>query len=349
VGEAYNETLTATSDTSVTWSIDGDLPDGLGLDTETGDITGTPEEEGAFEFTVKAINAAGNDTKDLTITIVIPLIETVPIQGGTFTMGSPEDETFRTETQHDVTLTGFRMGKYQVTQAQYVAVIGSNPSAHTAGGLRSIYVMGLTTTGFPVETVNWYDVIVFCNRLSMREGLIPAYEMQTAANSAVWSADPSTWGTVPFGNDTRWNAVRIATGSTGYRLPTEAQWEYACRAGTWGDNYSAYNTGDTLSDSTGWYTLNSGSRTHSVGEKPANAWGLYDMHGNVFEWCWDWFIAYEADSQTDPTGPLSGSFRMYRGGPWSGDTEILRSAFRGSNTPQSRLDTLGFRVALPAE
>jgi uncharacterized repeat protein (TIGR02543 family) len=255
------------------------------------------------------------------------------IPGGTFTMGSPASEPNRVndETQHTVTLSGFYMGKYQITQEKYQAVTGSNPSGFTTA------VSGESGTPgkLPVETVRWYDALVFCNRLSMAEGLSPAYSINGSTN-------PTTWGSVPTSSDATWNAVTVVSGSTGYRLPTEAQWEYACRAGT----TTAYNTGDTISDM-GWYSNNSVDKTHQVGLKPANAWGLYDMHGNVHEWCWDWYGAYAAGAQTDPMGASSGTYRVYRGGYWRDSAEYLRSAYRYNVNPFVRVNIIGFRLVRP--
>jgi formylglycine-generating enzyme required for sulfatase activity len=261
-----------------------------------------------------------------------------------FTMGSPEGESGRqtNETQHQVTLTkGFYMGKYPVTQEQYEAVMGSNPS-----NFSSSPAAGETQGRRPVEWVSWYDALVFCNKLSMLEDLSPAYEMQTSADTSVWSADPGTWGNIPTGFDTRWNAVRIAAGSDGYRLPTEAQWEYACRAGT----TTAYNLGGTWNDDWGWVNTNSNSMTHEVGKKAANAWGLYDMHGNVYEWCWDWYDAnyggVAGAAVTDPTGSVSGDMRVLHGGSW--DSQNWRSAYRGGVNPRYRGSSFGFRLVRPA-
>ena len=273
------------------------------------------------------------------------------IKPGTFMMGSPTTELGRQsdETLHQVTLTkGFYMAKHQITQEQYQSVMGSNPSYFTiANGMLpdGTEVQGKRS----VEMVSWYDALVFCNKLSIKEGLTPAYSMQKLDNTGT-STNPDEWGSVPTGSDTRWNAVTIVIGSKGYRLPTEAQWEYACRAGS----PTAWYTGGTENaalQNAAWYAGthagNANGKTHEVGIKNANAWGLYDMHGNVYEWCWDWYGSYSAGDQTDPEGAVTGTYRVIRGGSWNNNGQNLRSAYRNNDNPNNRNNNIGFRILLP--
>jgi formylglycine-generating enzyme len=267
-----------------------------------------------------------------------PLVEMVWIEPGTFMMGASadlDDNALYIEFRHEVTLTkGFYMGKYPITQGQYQAVMGSNSSY-----FKNKPAAGEAQAKRPVESVSWYAALVFCNKLSVSEGLQPVYVISE-------STDPNDWGNIPSGKDNaRWNKVTMAADANGYRLPTEAEWEYACRAGS----KTPYSTGGSMSNNTGWYKANSDSKTHEVGlKKPANAWGLYDMHGNVWEWVWDRYDSdyYTADGAgTDPTGPASGSYRIFRGGSWSDDAWGLRAAYRNRTNPWDRLISLGFRVA----
>ena len=236
----------------------------------------------------------------------------VRINGGTFTMGSPANEPDRQqddEVQRQITVSSFYMGKYPVTQKEYRDVMGTNPSHFKGDNL-------------PVETVSWFDAVEYCNALSRKEGLTPAYTVSGTGDSRTVT----------------WNRH-----ANGYRLPTEAEWEYACRAGT----RTAYNTGAVINSSTGWYKNNSSDTTHPVGQKQANAWGLYDMHGNVFEWCWDWYGDYPSGEWTDPVGASSGAIRVLRGGAWSHDGQYARSACRYGTSPWSWNVNMGLRLQRP--
>ena len=235
----------------------------------------------------------------------------VRINGGTFTMGSPANEAGRqsNEIQRQVTVSSFHMGIYPVTQREYREVMGTNQSHFRGDNL-------------PVENVSWFDAVEYCNRRSQREGLTSAYTISGSGNNRTVT----------------WNR-----NANGYRLPTEAEWEYACRAGT----TTAYNTGVSINTNQANFN-NTLGRTTPVGNYPANRWGLYDMHGNVSEWCWDWFGMYASGVQTNPTGAVSGSFRVLRGGSWRIGGSILRSAYRVNyGLPGGRDDVVGLRLVRP--
>ena len=282
----------------------------------------------------------------------------VQVPAGSFTMGSPtspaEPGRNTDETQHTVTLTGFRIGKYPVTQGQYKAVMGgANPS-----NFKTAVSPEVNTDNRPVETVSWYDAIIFCNRLSKAEGLSLAYTIDGETDPDEWinayGSPPTSW--IPA---SRWNYADIVAGSTGYRLPTEAQWEYACRAGTthafnWDTdviNSTQANYYASQVDANNLVAGTNLNRTTSVGSYAPNAWGLYDMHGNVWEWCWDWYSSsyYTAAGSggPDPTGAVSGVYRVIRGGSWNAYGRNFRSACRVSNVPYVRSGDYGFRLVRP--
>ncbi len=224
------------------------------------------------------------------------------IPPGTFRMGSPMNEVDRGPgegPQAAVTISrGYWMGKYEVTQGEYLAVIGVNPSRSTRGN------------NLPVETVNWQDATNYCGQLTLREQA----------------------------------AGRIQTNCV-YRLPTEAEWEYACRAWTstrfgYGDDPGYMNLTNYA-----WYAANGGGATHPVGQKLPNLWGLYDMHGNVYELCQDWYSTYPTGG-VDPQGPATGFFYVIRGSYFDEPAGYLRSAYRWAASPDLRPLTVGFRVVL---
>jgi formylglycine-generating enzyme required for sulfatase activity len=232
-----------------------------------------------------------------------PLTNLVWIPPGQFVMGSPDtdpDAFSEEQPQTTVTLTrGFFIGKFEVTQGEYVAVVGDNPSGFTGD------------TNLPVETVSWTMATNYCRLLSLQEA----------------------------------GAGRLPAGYT-YRLPTEAEWEYAARAGStnrfsWGNDY-----GYTVLTNYAWYTDNSGGGTHPVGEKLPNAWGLYDTAGNVCEWCQDSFAFYPGGAVTDPQGPAPTTTKIFRGGSFAADAVSCRAADRRSISQSQALNNFGLRVVL---
>ncbi len=242
------------------------------------------------------------------------------IPAGTFTMGGPvgELESYsRERPQHQVTLTkAFCMCAHEVTQAEWATVMAARPSQNQGDNL-------------PVEQVSWNECIDYCNARSIREGLEPVYTRS--------------------GGTVAWDRTK-----NGYRLPTEAEWEYASRAGSTsafpngGIQHSGCSTLDPNLDQIGWYCKNSSGTTHPVGAKAANAWGLKDMSGNLYEWCWDWYGGYSSGAQTDPTGPATGSERCARGGAFNSPSEHCRSAYRDYYGVDVRRNYEGLRVVRTA-
>lgn len=245
--------------------------------------------------------------------------ELVFIQGGAFMMGSPADEMRRgkDEVRHRVVLSGFHLAPYEVTQREYREIMKASPSNFSGDAL-------------PVENVAWYEAVLYCNERSKKEGLTPAYVLSGSEERPVVA----------------WNRS-----ANGYRLPTEAEWEYACRAGS----LSPFNTGGNISAGQtnyyGRYPYNNApsqvyrEKTVPVGSFAPNAWGLYDMHGNVWEWCWDVYGEYAAGEQKGPAGAEAGALRVNRGGGWNDFGRHLRSAYRAAHNPENRTFNIGFRVA----
>ncbi|MDR2397584.1 MAG: formylglycine-generating enzyme family protein [Spirochaetaceae bacterium] len=270
------------------------------------------------------------------------LVEMVQIPGGSFKMGSPEtvEDSFDDERPvRTVTLSPFLMGKYEVSQEQYQAVMGSNPSYFDGSAGREA-AEGEIQGRRPAENMNWYSLLVFCNTLSVREGFTPVYSINGSSN-------PADWGAVPTESTTAWNKVVMDMAAKGYRLPTEAEWEYAACDGVGiASGGFRYPGSDTLGD-VAWYTFNSGGKTHEAGKKKPNAFGLYDMAGNVYEYCWDvWETTYPSEDETDPRGkPTTWTDRVYRGGNYNlSMTRLLRSATRSYGFEESAEKGAGFRL-----
>lgn len=240
--------------------------------------------------------ASSNDlsTSNISNPVIANLVRNmVRVAGGTFRMGATVEQgsyAYPGENLvHEVTLSGYYIGKYEVTQEEWQAVMGSNPS-NNKGSVK-----------LPVENVSWNDCQEFIRRLN------------------------------------------VLTGKT-FRLPTEAEWEYAARGGAKSRGYKYSGSNDI--GSVAWYWDNSGRKTHAVGCKQPNELGLYDMSGNVFEWCSDWYGLYPSSSQTNPSGASSGSVRVYRGGSWGSNAGDCRVSYRYYYTPSVRGIFLGLRLAL---
>lgn len=242
-------------------------------------------------------------------------MELVAVPPGEFLMGSlPENPYagYDEQPQHRVVIPhGLLVGRFEVTQAEYERIMGTNPSYFREGGAGGVLVDGMETGRLPVEQVPWYEAVAFCQKLSE----LP---------------DERAAGRV-------------------YRLPTEAEWEYVCRAGSgtnWSFGSDAWRLGDYA-----WSSGNAADRTHRVGRKSPNPFGVHDMHGNVWEWCSDWYFdRYYRESPVDnPTGPPSGFARVVRGGGWLLGAENCRSAARDRGDPSGRYGIIGFRVVCPSD
>ena len=237
-------------------------------------------------------------------------IEMVVIPAGWFEMGNAKGTPDETPA-HKVWIDSFLMDRYEVGQEQYTKLVGTNPSSFKG-------------TGKPVDTVTWTDAILYCNLRSRAEGFEPCYEEKG-----------DTW--------------RCNFKADGYRLPTEAEWEYACRAGTEREYFFGSDPRELKKYA--WYTDNSSKKTHPVGQKEPNRWGLYDMYGNVAEWCNDVYSEnyYKASPSKNPRGPEEGDIKVLRGGGWQDSTDSLRSSWRASENysfvDACIMDSMGFRCA----
>lgn len=302
--------------------------------TPTTDLTA-----GTYYWKVLSTNAAGSSSYTGAWSVIVknPSLpaEVVFVQGGTFQMGDHFAGGYSNELPvHSVTVNDFYIGVTEVTQKEWSDIMGSNPS--------SGYGVGDT---YPVYYITWYSILKYCNLRSIAEGLTPCYTISS-------SNDPADWGSVPTSFNSTWNAVICNWSANGYRLPTEAEWEYAARAGIHNaDNY--HYSGSDVIDDVAWYESNSGSTTHPVGTKLPNQLGIYDMSGNLCEWCWDWYgssyytTCNDLGTVTDPYGPSTGSTRVLRGGFWGNPATYLRVTYRSPyGYPNNSMSgTVSFRLS----
>ena len=316
-GEVKSENGWAVTERGVCWGVepnptpsDNHTVDGEGVGKFISEITGL---EPGTKYYVRAYakNAAGTgfgEQKSFTtggggqtqtFTVNGVSFEMVAVNGGTFTMGATAEQgsdAFDNEKPtHSVTLSDYYIGKFEVTQELWLAVMGSWPGTAPNGN----YGVGVD---YPAYFVSWNDCQDFISRLNQLTG-------------------------------------------RNFRLPTEAEWEYAARGGSDSSGYK-YSGSNSINDVAWYYDGNSGYKTHPVGTKSPNELGIYDMSGNVYEWCQDWGDIYSSSSQTNPQGPSSGSGRVNRGGSWNGNARHCRVSYRNFNTPGNRYDNFGFRLAV---
>jgi len=291
---------------------------------------------------VKSTNNSGGASSWSEInsyTIIEPIVSFIPITGGTFIMGDTwgggESKELPT---HTVSVSDFSLGKYQVTYEEWKEVydwaILNGYIFSNIGRAGSNGISGGGTVLEPVTMINWRDMIVWCNSASEYKGLLPVYSYN---GLIIKDARDS--------NDTACDNAECNWSLSGYRLPTEAEWEFTARGGNSDTNAGRYSGSDIINN-VAWYSSNCGDETHPVGEKQANELGFFDMTGNVNEYCWDWYGAYSDITQTNPVGPLSGTYRVSRGGPYYFTEIDNRIAYRHVvYKPLFEYDHVGFRVA----
>ncbi|MBN1127919.1 MAG: SUMF1/EgtB/PvdO family nonheme iron enzyme [Chitinispirillaceae bacterium] len=260
--------------------------------------------------------------------VVVPVVRSggmvlVKAKDSSFEMGSNENQSGFTQPVHRVTFThDFWMDTTEVTQGKFDQVMKTAYSGYAVDSWDGQYGKGVL---YPVYGRNWYDAALFCNALSRQAGLDTVYRFDSI--------------TGPPGNGCRL-AIKVIDTAPGYRLPTEAEWEYACRAGTKGEFY--WGSGDNREYA--WYAENSSASARPVANKKPNRFALHDMSGNVAEWCNDWYAVYGAGSAVNPTGPSAGNYRILRGGDWEKEAYAVSSSMRAALAPFERNSTTGFRT-----
>lgn len=252
----------------------------------------------------------------------------IHVQGGTFMMGTNEGEDSE-KPMHNVTVNSFYIGKYEVTKKDWQELMGSwDPDPQDTFGIGDNY---------PVYWASWNAVIKYCNLRSLAEGLNPVYRI-------AGSTDSEEWGPVPNEENELWDSVTCDWNANGYRLPTEAEWEFAARGGNKSNGYK-YSGSNEL-HKVAWYEDNSAGNIHPVGMKQANELGIHDMSGNLWEWCWDWYNEgyYSQSPSSDPRGASSGYGRVLRGGSFLHNANGCRVEERSGCPPYNDQGSFTFRL-----
>lgn len=220
---------------------------------------------------------------------------------------------------HTVKFTkNFMIGKAEVMQIDYKAIMGVNPSKFVGDSL-------------PVDKVTWFDAVLFCNALSRQDGFDTVYEYTDIIGTP--------------GDNCQLKDLKVDLAKKGYRLPTEAEWEYAFRGGTTTEYYWGNSSDIDTMSMYAWYSKNSNNETHNVGEKLPNDYSIHDMSGNLYEWCNDWYGTYSSDTEVDPEGPVAGNGKVIRGGNWLTSAKYCRASYRGYTNAAFRCSAIGFRIA----
>ena len=290
-----------------------------------------------YEYYIVTVDTLGNKSSGISKKVYVDAVSKIPegfveipavsISGsGTWTPASDVFVRGRVRGRK-LEIASFYMSDHEVTRGEYKAVMGSDPSKAKAYDKDGNELTGDDSVkNNPVNNISWYDALVYCNTRSINEGLTPCYEIDG-------KIAPKDWGSVPTSRNDTWDAATCDFTADGYRLPTEAEWEWAARGG--GESYT-YAGSDNI-DEVAWYTENTNDTgTRDVKTKKANGYGLYDMSGNVWEWCWDWYGSISR--KTPGTGPASGSDRCQRGGSWLNGANCAQVAYRYGNNPSDRDD-----------